>query len=231
MSEPTVYEGISLISDPIHGYISFTVPQGEAKERTEKDLIDSPWGQRLRHIYQLQSARWVYPSAEHSRFQHSLGAMHLAGRFARHLYPVLKEITSDCPSEPFIEELLRVAGFLHDIGHGPFGHFFDDNVLDEYKETHETIGQRIIREELGDSIQGIRRSPNDEFAPGEKIVPDHVAFLIGKGPYKARSSLQTITQNGFYSFSLSKRYIHGRQYGLCPPRFIYVRCGHRAGRY
>src|SRR3972149_1901629 len=185
MSEPTVYEGISLISDPIHGYISFTVPKGEEKERTEKDLIDSPWGQRLRHIYQLQSARWVYPSAEHSRFQHSLGAMHLAGRFARHLYPVLKEITSDCPSELFIEELLRVAGLLHDIGHGPFGHFFDDNVLDEYKETHETIGQRIIREVLRDIIQGIRRSPNGEFAPGEKIVPDHVAFLIGKGPYKA----------------------------------------------
>jgi len=185
MSEPTVYEGISLISDPIHGYISFTVPKGEEKERTEKDLIDSPCGQRLRHIYQLQSARWVYPSAEHSRFQHSLGAMHLAGRFARHLYPVLKEITSDCPSELFIEELLRVAGLLHDIGHGPFGHFFDDNVLDEYKETHETIGQRIIREELRDIIEGIRRSPNGEFAPGEKIVPDHVAFLIGKGPYKA----------------------------------------------
>ncbi|MCC6544647.1 MAG: HD domain-containing protein [Nitrospirae bacterium] len=37
--------------------------------------------------------------------------------------------------------MLRVAGFLHDIGHGPFGHFFDDNVLDEYKETPETIGQ------------------------------------------------------------------------------------------
>lgn len=184
MSEPTLYEGIALISDPIHGYISFTVPAGEGKEKTEKDLIDSPWGQRLRQIYQIQSARWVYPSAEHSRFQHSLGAMHLAGRFAKHLYPILKDITPDCPSEPYIEELLRVAGFLHDIGHGPFGHFFDDNVLDEYKETHETIGQRIIREELSGTINGIRRSPSGAFADGEKLVADYIAFLIGKGPYK-----------------------------------------------
>src|SRR4030066_2524561 len=184
MSDPTLYEGIALIADPIHSYISFTVPGKGAGERTEKELIDSLWMQRLRYIYQLQSARWVYPSAEHSRFQHSLGAMHLAGRFARHLYPVLKDITPDCPSEPYIEELLRVAGFLHDIGHGPFGHFFVDNVLDEYKETHETIGQRIIREELNDTIQGIGRSPNGVFADGEKLIPDYIAFLIGKGPFK-----------------------------------------------
>src|SRR3990170_2950355 len=185
MSKPTIYEGIALIADPIHSYISFTVPKGGVKENTEKDLIDSLWMQRLRYIYQLQSARWVYPSAEHSRFQHSLGAMHLAGRFARHLYPTLRGVIKDCPSEFYIEELLRVTALLHDIGHGPFGHFFDDNVLDEYKETHETIGQRIIREELGDTIQGIRRSPNGEFADGEKLVPDYIAFLIGKGPYKA----------------------------------------------
>src|SRR3972149_3024422 len=121
MSEPTVYEGIALISDPIHGYISFTVPGGEGKEKTEKDLIDSPWGQRLRQIYQIQSARWVSPSAEHSRFQHSLGAMHLAGRFAQQLHPSLKAEFPDAPSAALLEELLRMAGLLHDVGHGPFG--------------------------------------------------------------------------------------------------------------
>ncbi|TAJ25385.1 MAG: metal-dependent phosphohydrolase, partial [Nitrospirae bacterium] len=63
------YDGSALIADPIHEYISFTVPYAtpDQSERTEKDLIDSPWVQRLRYIYQLQSARWVYPSAEHSR--------------------------------------------------------------------------------------------------------------------------------------------------------------------
>ncbi len=174
------YDGTALLGDPVHGYISFTTPRA-AGEKTEKDLIDTPWMQRLRQIYQLQSARWVYPSAEHSRFQHSLGAMHLAGRFARHLYPSLKAAASDCPSEQIIEELLRVAALLHDIGHGPFGHFFDDNYLEQFGLTHEKVGQHIIRTRLGDIIKAIRRSPSGEFGKGERLNPDQVAFLIGKG--------------------------------------------------
>lgn len=174
------YDGTALLGDPVHGYISFTTPRG-AGEKTEKDLIDTPWMQRLRQIYQLQSARWVYPSAEHSRFQHSLGAMHLAGRFARHLYPSLKAAAADCPSEHFIEELLRVAALLHDVGHGPFGHFFDDNYLEQFGLTHEKVGQFIIKTELGEILKTIRRSPNGEFLKGERLNPDQIAFLIGKG--------------------------------------------------
>ncbi len=60
---------------------------GGNREATEKDLVDTPWLQRLRRIYQLQSARWVYPSAEHTRFQHSLGTMHNAGEFAGTFIP------------------------------------------------------------------------------------------------------------------------------------------------
>ena len=143
------YEGTALIADPIHRYIQFTVPE-KKREITEKDIIDSPWVQRLRYIYQLQSARWVYPSAEHSRFQHSLGAMHLAGEFARHLYPSLSGVLGDdCPSAPFIEEYMRITGLLHDVGHGPFGHFFDDNFLSAFNLTHEDLGQVIIRDQLG----------------------------------------------------------------------------------
>lgn len=185
---PATYDGIALIADPIHSYISFTVPStalntvpaGGENEKTEKDLIDSVWMQRLRYICQLQSARWVFPSAEHSRFQHSLGAMHLAGRFGRHLYPTLKAELKDCPSEYYIEEVLRVAALLHDVGHGPFGHFFDDNILNEYDETHETVGQKIIVNELGNIIQEIRRSPNGDFEQGEELKPEYLAFLIGK---------------------------------------------------
>lgn len=174
------YDGTALLGDPVHGYISFTTPRG-AGEKTEKDLIDTSWMQRLRQIYQLQSARWVYPSAEHSRFQHVLGAMHLAGRFARHLYPSLKAAAPDCPSAHYIEEFLRVAALLHDIGHGPFGHFFDDNYLARFDLTHEKMGQHIIRTELADIIKAIRRSPTGEFGKGERLNPDQVAFLIGKG--------------------------------------------------
>lgn len=180
------YDGTALLGDPVHGYISFTTPRSVG-DKTEKDLIDTAWMQRLRQIYQLQSARWVYPSAEHSRFQHVLGAMHLAGRFARHLYPSLKAAVPDCPSANYVEEFLRLAALLHDIGHGPFGHFFDDNYLAQYDLTHEKIGQHIIRTELADIIKAIRRSPTGEFGKGERLSPDQVAFLIGKGPGSSSS--------------------------------------------
>jgi HD superfamily phosphohydrolase len=186
-----VYDGSALIADPIHEYISFTVPYSVANtdERTEKELIDSPWVQRLRYIYQLQSARWVYPSAEHSRFVHSLGAMHVAGRFARHLYPFLQKIVPDVPSPHYVEAVLRVTSLLHDIGHGPFCHFFDDNFLKAYGLTHERLGQIIIREHLGPIIRKVRRSPSGPFARGEELDPDQIAHLILKDKGKDNSKV------------------------------------------
>ncbi|MFQ5588484.1 MAG: HD domain-containing protein [Nitrospiria bacterium] len=179
-SREALFEGQALLADPIHNYIPFTVPFNSTDETTEKDLIDSKWMQRLRYIFQLQSARWVYPAAEHTRFVHSIGAMHVAGRFARHLYPSLKDVVSDTPSAAYIEALLRVAVLLHDIGHGPFCHFFDHNVLHRFDLTHEKLGQTIICQELSHLIQKIKRSPSGFFAPGESLEPEHVAFLIHK---------------------------------------------------
>ena len=90
--------------------------EGRTDERTEKDLIDSPWVQRLRRIYQLQSARWVFPTAEHSRFTHGLGVMHEGGLWGRQLYPSLVEALAATdpgmrpPTEGLVVETLRVAG-------------------------------------------------------------------------------------------------------------------------
>jgi len=180
------YEGLALLADPIHRYIVFTVPKGDRSERTEKDIIDTPWVQRLRRIHQLQSTWWVYPSGEHSRFQHVLGTMHMAGEFARHLYPSLKEtFGKGLPSEPFIEELLRIAGLLHDVGHGPFGHFFDDHFLHQFRVNgeplnHEILGMAIITKKLGGIIKAIRRSPSGPFQRNERLDPRCIAFLIKK---------------------------------------------------
>ncbi len=174
-----IFDGKALIADPIYQYACFTVPlSGQGDETTEKDLIDSPWVQRLRRIYQLQSARWVYPAAEHSRFQHSLGTMHNAGEFGKELYPSLAEACRKLPSLNYVEEILRITGLLHDIGHGPYGHFFDDHFLRGHHLNHERLGQKIIVSKLAPIIEGIRRSPSGPFKKGELIKAEDVAYLI-----------------------------------------------------
>jgi HD superfamily phosphohydrolase len=175
-------QGIGLIADPIYHYITMT--DRVEGEQTERDVIDTLWVQRLRRIFQLQSARWVFPSAEHTRFQHSLGTMHVAGVFSERLYPSLYRIEkAELPSSSYIEELLRLAGLLHDVGHGPFCHFFDEQYLSRYKTNHEEIGQHIIRERISPFLKKIRRSPHGPFRRGESLEPDQVAFLI-KRPMK-----------------------------------------------
>jgi uncharacterized protein len=204
------FAAVNLISDPIHGYVELTKrltgPESAAaglpnEDVAEEDLLDSTWLQRLRRISQLQSARWVFPTAEHSRFTHGLGVMHEAGLWARSLYPSLRAslVTAGepLPSEGLVVETLRMAGLLHDVGHGPFAHFFDDHVLAEFSApadvrrpdgkplSHEDLSQRIIEDELGPLLRGLRRAPGavaqrDGFAEGETIDPAWVSFLISK---------------------------------------------------
>lgn len=182
------YDLVNLVADPLHGYIKITKRGRSRDVAAEQDLLDDPWLQRLRRIHQLQSAWWVFPSAEHSRFQHALGAMHLGGEWARQVYPNLRLVAPDAPSAACVEETLRVAGLLHDVGHGPFGHFFDQNYLDRFGSDHEVIGRRLILGPLAVVIRSLRASPAGPFEPGEQVDPRWVAELIAEDPLEGPAS-------------------------------------------
>ena len=175
------YGRLNLSSDPVYRYIRVTKPGGVPGAAAEQDLIDHAWLQRLRRIHQLQSAWWVFATAEHSRFQHALGSMHLAGEWARHLYPTLRQSHPGVPSAAVVIETLRLAGLLHDVGHGPFGHFFDEHYLSRWGIDHEDVGRQLIVGDLAQLIEEFGASPEADFEQGERVDPRWVAFLISSG--------------------------------------------------
>ncbi len=172
------YQSEGLSHDPVHGYIPFISRVRSDTEVAEREIIDHPWVQRLRQIHQLQTAWWVYPTAEHTRFQHVIGAMHLASRLVDHLYDSLRHVANDVPSRGYVECLMRMAALLHDVGHGPFGHFFDVHFLADFGLTHELLGAVIIRQQLGELLSGVRQCPQSRLEPGETLDPDQIAYLI-----------------------------------------------------
>ena len=103
------------VRDAVHGDITLTA--------LEVEVIDTPEFQRLRGIKQLGAAYLVYPTALHTRFEHSIGSCHLAGR-------ILEAVNANPNSERKVSadeaQIIRLAALLHDISHVPFGHTFED---------------------------------------------------------------------------------------------------------
>ncbi len=126
------------IVDPIHDFIRVY--------ETELKIIDSPIFQRLRRIRQLSGAHLTYPGAQHSRFEHSLGVMHIAGQAANALNEKGFLGTDQIQD-------IRLAALLHDVGHGPFSHLFEEVLQAKKKTSHEEIGKKIIlHSEIGDIL-------------------------------------------------------------------------------
>lgn len=133
----------SVILDPIHGYIEF--------DQMKRSLIDTPQMQRLRRVKQLGFSNLVYPGANHSRFEHSMGAMHLADVFLK----IQRESKIGTPSEAEIENLdeIVVAALLHDIGHGPFSHATEKLIEQYTRRNHDDVRHIISHSEVGDVLK------------------------------------------------------------------------------
>jgi HD superfamily phosphohydrolase len=119
-----------IINDPVYGFIN--IPGDFVF-----DLIEHPWFQRLRNIKQLGLTSFVYPGANHSRFQHGLGALHLMNMAISTLRS--KEVIIS-PAE---EEATLIAILLHDVGHGPFSHALENSIIGGI--THEDISLLLMR--------------------------------------------------------------------------------------
>ncbi len=144
---------MKFIRDSVHGNLQL--------EEFEVRLTDTPEIQRLRRIKQLGFTYLVYPGANHSRFEHSIGTMYLASRLVRHL-----KLDEDTKS------LVRSCAILHDAGHGPFSHV-SEGVLES---SHEELTSKLIKEsQLGDilsekfSIKDILKVINGEGPLGQMI--------------------------------------------------------------
>ena len=142
-----------IIQDPVHGPIRI--------DGVVEKLIDSVEFQRLRFIRQLGLSFLVFPGANHTRFEHSLGTMYISDQFS-------EKIGLDDA------DTLRISALLHDIGHLPFSHSFEDFFLTKTKMEHQEAGRRII---LGEkpfeesSIPGIL----EKFSMSPREISDMVA--------------------------------------------------------
>lgn len=193
--------------DPIHDFVRV--------DSDERKVIDSPPLQRLRHIHQLAMTFLVYPAATHRRFEHSLGTMELAGRVydvitnpsnvkdeVRDMFP---EVT-DRERLRYWRRVVRLAALCHDIGHLPFSHAAEHDLLpDDW--SHERMSRQLI---LSDNLSGLfkeigveaedvdkvavgpKKAKDVPFSVWESILADIIvgdAFGVDRMDYLLRDSL------------------------------------------
>ncbi len=144
---------IKVLRDPIHGYI-------HVEDQVIWDCINAREFQRLHRIHQLGGDFQVYHTAEHSRFSHSLGVYEIARRM---IYEV-KSLNEALDEDEKIQ--VMCAALLHDLGHGPFSHFFESIT----HVSHETMTQRLILDPGTEIHQALVKAKKD--------LPQKVASII-----------------------------------------------------
>jgi hypothetical protein len=146
-----------IFRDPLYNYISIE----RETDGWLLDLLECAEVQRLRRIHQLGLSHFTYPAADHSRFSHSLGVVHLMQEALGHLATTCPETHVDEARQP-----LLAAALVHDIGHGPFSHLFEACLGIQ----HEDWTCRILRAPESEVHQALRRV--------DRTLPDRVAALI-----------------------------------------------------
>ena len=138
-------EFVGRILDPVHGFIDLT--------QVEKEIIELPIFKRTQSLKQLSLTNWVFPGAEHTRYMHSLGVMHIADLMASNL----KDENYHTIFSDWQRQILRLAGLLHDIGHYPLSHVteyvYTQNLFendDKLKDYNGRVKKQI--DELNDEI-------------------------------------------------------------------------------
>ncbi len=133
--------------DPLYGFIEIPI--------ILQPIIDSFELQRLRRIKQLTGAEFVYPGANHTRFEHSLGTFHLASKLINQLQ---KNKEAEISREEELE--IQASALLHDIGHGPFSHTFEEILEYVYGKSHEDITESLIKKsEITANLESIGLDP------------------------------------------------------------------------
>jgi len=179
------------IQDPIYGYIYIT--------EAEKEIIDSFPVQRLHRLKQLAGAEYVYPAANHTRFEHSLGVMYLAGLSCENSN-LSEHLTRD------EIQTVRLAALLHDIGHGPFSHVYE-HLLVKLNKTHEDLTRWLIeKSELKDKLERIGQSPNT-------IGKLSVGKLESQGKNFVNQIIQSAMDVDKLDFVVRDTYHTGAKYG------------------
>lgn len=196
------------IRDPIHTFVRM--------DAEEKKVVNSRYFQRLRHIHQLAMTHLVYPGATHTRFEHSLGVMELATRVfdvvtnPNNIHHSVKDLLPEIADDrrrSYWRQVIRVAALCHDLGHLPFSHAAEKELLpSEYD--HETITRLIIEtEEMKEIWNGItpplrtddivrialgpKKASDLSFSDGQSVISEIIvgdSFGVDRVDYLLRDS-------------------------------------------
>jgi HD superfamily phosphohydrolase len=200
-------KGAQEIRDPVHVFVRI--------ESDERAIVDSPFFQRLRHLHQLALTCLLYPGATHRRFEHSLGAMELAGRVFdvvtsdQNLRGAVRDIMPDPRELPHWRRAVRMGALCHDIGHLPFSHGAEGLLPPGW--SHERLSKEIIggppfrdawnrmtpplrADDVVKIAVGPGKAADQTFTAWESLMADIVvgdAFGVDRMDYLLRDSVHT----------------------------------------